>query len=203
VKNKRTVTEAVLAANRKNSKSSQGPRTARGKAYSSQNAVKSGLLAKRISFATEEESVEFQELFQSLHCQLRPCGLVEKFLVEEIATLFWKMQIALGLETRELLTQQGLRDRLSHFLDGDVKFPISAEELPLDRGWACDRLVVRAVAGSGDTDASRDSATRVEVEAVLGNSIANLTRYQLTLTNRCYRAIDMLGKIQAKKCEGE
>ena len=203
MKNKRTVTEAVLAANRKNGKSSTGPRTARGKSYSSQNAVRSGLLAKRIAFANQDELLEFQILFQSLHDELRPCGLVEKFLVEEIATLFWKLQIALGLESKELLNVENLRDRLRNFLQGDVKFPLSAEDLPSDRGWACDRLVVRAV-GSGDgMDASSNTTSRVEVEAVLGSSIANLTRYQLMLTNRFYRAIDMLGKIQAKKCEGE
>jgi hypothetical protein len=194
---KRTVTEAVLAANRKNSKSSTGPQTARGKSYSSQNAVSSGLLAKRVAFANQDELLEFQILFQSLHDELRPCGLVEKFLVEEIATLFWKLQIALGLETRELLNVQNLRERLRNFLQGDVKFPLSAEDLPSDRGWACDRLVVRAV-GTGDTGASSNSASRVEVEAVLGNSIANLTRYQLGLTNRVYRALDMLHKLRER-----
>jgi hypothetical protein len=154
--------------------------------------MRSGLLAKRIAFANDDELLEFQTLFQSLHEELRPDGLVEKFLVEEIATLLWKLQIALGLETQELSTMQSLRDRLRLFLESDVKFPFSADDLPLDRGWACDRLVVRA---------SSESASRVEIEAVLGSSIANLTRYQLTLTNRFYRAIDMLRKLKAEKCE--
>ena len=54
---------------------------------------------------TDEQRAEFQELLQS--CKKRvesgtPEGLLEKFLVEEIATQFWKLQIALGLEIREL-----------------------------------------------------------------------------------------------------
>lgn len=45
----RAITDAVLAANRKNSKHSTGPRTERGKSISRLNAFKHGFTAKTIA----------------------------------------------------------------------------------------------------------------------------------------------------------
>jgi hypothetical protein len=112
------------------------------------------------------------------------------------------------------------------FFHKSLELPISGHDLPLDRGWDCERLVVRAVSGK---DTSNSSASRgpavfqnqvikavqnsqnhdtqeaghLEVEAVLGNSLANMTRYQSALKRELYRAIETLRKIQAERRERE
>ena len=40
-----------------------------------------------------------------------------------------------------------LRDLSCTFFDKDLELPIECSDLPLDRGWDCERMVVRAVAG--------------------------------------------------------
>jgi hypothetical protein len=111
MKNRKAVTEAVLAANRANAKSSTGPRTERGKAASNRNAVRHGILATKIVLETDDERAEFQALVQSCDAGFEPNGFLEQLLVEEVATTLWKLRTALGLEVRELSSRQNLRDR--------------------------------------------------------------------------------------------
>jgi len=150
--------------------------------------------------------------------------LLEEFLVEEIGTLFWKLRIAVGLETRELSSRQGLRDRLQGIFDINIQLPLEAEDLPLDRGWDCERVVIRAIAAQdvGNSGASRgprvvqgqmvrdfqdsggyrsQNTSHVELEAVLGNSLENITRYQSALKRDLYRAIDKIRELQAERRE--
>ena len=77
--------------------------------------------------------------------------------MEDIATLLWKLQISLGLEMRELSLRQDVRDEVDGVFHGELKLPISDWDLPIDRGWDCERIVVRAVAGK---DQSNSSASR-------------------------------------------
>jgi hypothetical protein len=52
-------------------------------------------------------------------------------------------------------------------------------------------------------NSNSQEAGHLEFEAVLGNSLANMTRYQSALKRDLYRAIEMLRKIQAERGEGE
>ena len=226
MKQKKSVTDAVRAANRSNAQSSTGPRTERGKSNSRHNALRHGILARKVVLDTDEQRAEFRELRHACKKEWCPERLTEKFLVEEIAILFWKLGITEGLETRELSRRQDLRDGVDAVFHGDLKLPISDWDLPIDKGWDCERIVVRAVSG---TDTSNSSASRgpavfegqvidgiqksqnhnsqeadhLEVEAVLGNSLANMTRYQSALKRDLYRAIETLRKVQAERREGE
>ena len=222
MKTVRPITESVLAANRANSKSSTGPRTERGKQNANQNARRHGILAKKIAFETDEERAEFHALAESCIAEFNPEGLVQEVLVEEITTCLWKIQIAVGLEVRELSSRHNLRDRIRGVFHGDVELPIDAEAYPLDRGWDCDRLIVRAVAGQNvdnssssrgpaivqnqtvrdyQSTQSSDSHNRghLEVEAVLGNALTNITRYESGFKHDFYKAIEILRALQAKK----
>jgi len=224
---KKTVTEAVLAANRANAKCSTGPRTEQGKSNSCHNSFRHGILARRIVLENKEQRAEFQRLFQRCRDDFRPQGLLEKFFVEEIAILFWKLRITLGLETKELsVRQQYAQDQIDDIFGGNLELPISASDLPLDKGWNCERIVVRAVAGKHEINSSASRGPRVyqgvvlnmlqdssnhnsqeaghlEVEAVLGSSLDKLTRYQSALKRDLYRAIEMLRSLQAERRERE
>lgn len=226
MKHNKTVTDAVRAANRANAQSSTGPRTKQGKSNSSNNAVRHGILSRKVVLDTDEQRAEFLELRQCCKTELRPKGLLEKFVVEEIATLFWKLGIVEFLEVRELLRRQELSDDVDSIFRKDLKLPISGYDLPLDRGWDCERMVVRAVAGKDQRDSdtmcgpgvvqgqvvqalksSRNSDHQkfdhLEVEAVIGSALESMTRYQAKLKRDLYRAIETLRKMQAERREGE
>jgi hypothetical protein len=222
VNHKKTVTDAVRAANRHNAESSTGPRTAQGKSNSCHNAFRHGILAKRVVLETHEERVAFRKLFRYCYDDFRPKGLLEKFLMEDVVDIIWKRQILEGLEFRELSRRQDLRDQLGSIFDGELDLPIDASDLPLDRGWDCERIVVRAVAGKDEScssvsrspavvqnriikefqgigNASSQKGGHLEVEAVLGSALEKMTRYQSALRRDLYRAIEMLRTVQAER----
>ncbi len=226
MKHKKKVTLAVLAANRANSRSSTGPRTKQGKSHSSHNALRHSILARKLVLATHEQRAEFRELRHACKKEFSPEGLLEKFFVDEIAIIFWKLGITEALQAKELLRRQELSDDVGSIFHSDLELPINGHDLPLDRGWDCERLVVRAVSGkdTSNSSASRgpavvkgqvinafqnsqnsnsQTAGHLEFEAVLGNSLANMTRYQSALKRDLYRAIETLRKIQAERSERE
>jgi hypothetical protein len=151
---------------------------------------------------------------------------MEKFFVEDIAWLLWKLQILQGLELRELSRRQDVPDEVNRVFHRELNLPISESDLPLDRGWDCERLVVRAVAGKdvSESSASRgpavvqnqvmdafqnsgnhtsQQADHLEVEAVLGNALEKIVRYQSGLRRDLYRAIEMLRAVQKERRERE
>lgn len=224
----KTMTDAVLEANRSNAQSSTGPRTEQGKAAASKNALKHGIFAKSIEFRSDHERAEFQRLLIQCRNELNPVGLLEEFLVDDIAIQFWKLQVTNGLEAKELLLrQEQARDPLRSIFQGDLKLPVSYRDLPVERGWDCERIVVRAVAGE-DASNSRSSqgpvvcqgvpsnatqktghnnteqeARHLEVEAVLGNALDKIVRYQAAVKRDLYKAIRTLRSLQAERREPE
>ena len=226
MKHHKTVTDAVRAANQANAKSSTGPKTDRGKEHSRNNALRHGILARNVVLSTHEQRAKYRELQHACKTEFSPKGLLENFFVEEIATLFWKLGITEGLQAQELLLRQELSDHVGSIFHKDLQLPIGGHDLPLNRGWDCERLVVRAVSGK---DTSHSSASRgpavvqgqvvnafqnsqnsnsqnagqLEFEAVLGNSLTHMTRYQSALKRDLYRAIETLRKLQMERRERE
>jgi hypothetical protein len=183
-------------------------------------------LSKNLFLKSDEEQLEFREVTLSCLNEFLSEGFLEGLLVEEIATTIWKIQIAVGLETRELSSRKTLRERVSGVFEGEIELPLGAEDLPSDRGWDCERLVVRATASrdGGTAGGSREPtvvqgqrvpdsetlksqhaqmASHVTLEAVLGNALTNITRYQGSLKDDLYRAIQTLRSLQEKRRERE
>ncbi|MFN8603846.1 MAG: hypothetical protein U0842_25495 [Candidatus Binatia bacterium] len=86
--------------NQRNAKKSTGPRTASGKARSSRNATRHGLLSQRMLLDGESER-EFKALRQGMRQSLRPVGEFEEELVERMVTATWRKRrgdrVELGL----------------------------------------------------------------------------------------------------------
>jgi len=84
---KPTVSARKLAANRHNATHSCGPKTKRGKANSSKNAIKHGIFAGKLFSQTEQaERIEYDEMAAQLIDHYRPIGFKEQLLVEQIFT---------------------------------------------------------------------------------------------------------------------
>jgi hypothetical protein len=98
------VSERKARANRENSKKSTGPKTARGKRYSSFNALKHGLQAKKVMFSPAGTLVDegLQRLFESLHAFCGPGDVTTELLVELAVTDYWRLQKALEFEVKYL-----------------------------------------------------------------------------------------------------
>ncbi|PYX56281.1 MAG: hypothetical protein DMG76_15280 [Acidobacteria bacterium] len=89
-----TVSPKKLAANKGNAKKSTGPKTAAGKAISSRNAVKHGLLSARLTQLNDQNAKDFAHVLAILQQDLQPEGVLEEILVEKIAYEYFRMAAA-------------------------------------------------------------------------------------------------------------
>jgi hypothetical protein len=221
---KKQVTDAVRSANRANSQRSPGPGE-RGKSTSSHNATRHGILTRKVTL-NEDEKKEYQRVRRAWKKYFHPRGELERFLVEEVTQTSWKLGITEGLETAELSRRQDVRDEIDGVFHGQFKLPVSDWDLPVDRGWDCERIVVRALAGNDEKnsntwrgpgvvqnqvvpaieksyDSHKREAGHLEVQAVLGSSLATMTRYRSALKRDFYSAIDRLRVAQAERRKNE
>jgi len=98
-----SISDKQFAANRRNASRSTGPKTAEGKARSSQNATRHGLLSRNAVITASDcvpsdrrpSVVESQEDFdlhlERLRESLKPATEIEDLLVQQIAVCYWKM----------------------------------------------------------------------------------------------------------------
>jgi hypothetical protein len=91
-------TESQIEASRINGAKSRGPVTEEGKAASSRNATRHGLLSQTIVIEGES-SERFLEHMADFIDQFNPQDSVELGLVEQMAACRWRQLSAWGLET--------------------------------------------------------------------------------------------------------
>ena len=104
------------------SKKGGGPKSPEGKVRSSQNALKLGLFARRTVLASEDPA-EFQSFRACLLDDLKPRGMIQECLAEEIVNLFWRL-----LRTHR--AEQQIIDRYAQAMNGEdqgVGFAILAD----------------------------------------------------------------------------
>jgi hypothetical protein len=77
---------------------SRGPRTAEGKARSSQNALKHGLRAQKFVLVEGEDAAEFEALEAALADELAPVGVLQSVLAGRIARAAWRLSRADRME---------------------------------------------------------------------------------------------------------
>ena len=75
---------AKIEANRSNALRSTGPRTAEGKARSSMNALKHGLLSPKLSLIFRERPEDLVAFHDALYGHLDPVGALEEAIVHRI-----------------------------------------------------------------------------------------------------------------------
>ncbi len=227
---KKKVTPAVFAANKKNAQKSTGPNTDRGKATSRMNAVIHGLNA---SAATEDRGDAAPGLpeLEEWRRAYNPCGIWEETLVKEIASQQRKLAILEKLENAELadFEIQVKSDNVSGIdsvFNNELRLPVEGMDLPIQRGWDCERLVIRASSiedkdyadGSngpvikkgqlfrghkGFSAAHNNTGRRLEIEATMTPTLARIVRYRAAIKKDLYRAVDALLASQTRRLEEE
>jgi hypothetical protein len=98
-------TPAQIEANRRNAQHSTGPKTPEGKAASSLNATKYGIMARQLIVQSQyfqESPEEFQSFWAEYHEQLAPVGPLETMLVDQIVAVNWRMRRVRAAESGEI-----------------------------------------------------------------------------------------------------
>jgi len=154
-----------LAANRANAQKSTGPRTDAGKQVSRANAIKHGLQAELLLLPGESEE-EFETLCQRVFGELKPVGVLEERIAEEIASAFWRLK-------RSRLVETGLYARME------------------DRYYFNDLTY--------ESDLVLALGTAFRNESVDKDVIGKFIRYQKSIEQGLYRAMDKLKQLQKER----
>jgi hypothetical protein len=212
---KKKVTDQVMAANQANANASTGPKTEQGKSRSSLNPVRHGILSDKVVLETDAKRAEYQAHRRRWEEYFQPQGPEEEFLVDEITISSWKLGITETLESRELARREQAMDPLLGLFESKLELPIDAGDIPIDHGWSCEKLIVRAVTREDNSstngrrqpaidrnrwveqvktvsDSQERHGDHLEVEAVLGSTVETLSRYGRALRNNLYRALKEL-----------
>lgn len=92
-------------SNQQNALKSTGPRTPAGKAASSANAVRHGILSRHLILPGESRE-EFDELLSLLLAEQKPVGTLESALVERMAIALWRQRRLVAAESAQVQLQQ-------------------------------------------------------------------------------------------------
>lgn len=106
-------TEKQIAANRANAQKSTGPSTPEGKAKSSLNSLRHGLLARTVVLQGESED-RFNETFQAVLDEFNPATPTEYLLVENMAVAHWRKR-RLWDFGRNCMNEEATHQRLIQF----------------------------------------------------------------------------------------
>lgn len=188
-----------IEANRRNAALSTGPRSAEGKAVSSLNAMKHGLLSREALLPGEPET-ELVELGKGLRTRLRPVGELENLLVDRMVAAAWRLRRLHRVETGLLLfrrhadeAQEADEEARSCELNFTADFP-SRDVLPRDQerhASALERSETARALARGEVAAL--GRVFVGAEATFGN----LSRYEAGLERALYRALHELQRLQS------
>jgi hypothetical protein len=97
-------TEAQIAANRRNSEKSSGPRTEQGRNKSRFNALKHGYRAEKV-ILPDEDPAELQQRLDDWTADLQPRNSVEKYLVDRGVRLSWQLDRVTRAQDARTTTQ--------------------------------------------------------------------------------------------------
>ena len=110
-------TDKQIEANRRNARKSTGPKTDEGKAASSRNATRHGILSE-VAIADHEDGSLYLALQEQLMAEHEPVTGTEFMLVEQLALLFWRMRRLARAEAFETIAarknyefEQGMEKR--------------------------------------------------------------------------------------------
>ena len=165
-------TDRQLQANRENAKKSTGPRTPEGKARSSRNALRHGLLAQD-SVIPGEDPAEFDRhliLFENTYV---PKNYIEREIVRQIADAAWRMQRLSRIETTAITVAMARRRK--HRVTYGQESGLEGHEADLE------------LLGASMLDDTK--------------LLNNLGRYDGHLTRRFYRAVEMMMKIRRQEAK--
>lgn len=119
---KKKVSAKQIAANRKNSLRSTGPRTQEGKDKVRLNALRHGLLSREVVLENGENRAEYDLMLEELVAEYQPIGMIEEMLVDRIASCYWRLGRVIRCETGALRRQLSIAreketERLVSLLD--------------------------------------------------------------------------------------
>lgn len=190
------MTPEKLAANRRNARSSTGPRSHSGKARVSQNAIRHGLLARNPVLRSEDGEA-FAAFRSRLLRTLAPVGDLETFHADRAVSLAWRLRRCGDLEGG-LFEWHEHEALAAHAHEEQVHNETDALILSMSRG----NHDPAAFAAARDVEAEARNQQALGWPALAHGFAADstafliLSRYETMLERGLYKALTELERLQ-------
>jgi len=213
--------EKKIGANRRNARSSTGPRTAAGKRRSSQNAVTHGALSHSPVLPGESEP-ERECFVETVAGSLQPIGGAETVLAHQVGQYWWRLQRMGKIESGffqkaraaaelravagevDALKQSARETKMYKELYGDrapLEKVLASEGVRQARAGQLDewlRVNSRAQAIEAGAAAQSDVLLAQSYQEI-EDDLAKLSRYETTLARQALVALQALMALQRKR----
>ena len=196
--------ETKRRANIRNARKSTGPRTPSGKAISSKNALRHGLLSRDI-LAPNEDVAAFQTLRETIAKEISPVGKLEEILAEKIAAGFWRLARLSRVEADLFLDE--MFEREVNAAAAQVASYVSTRSL-----FDLSPMVETHITDEEEYEKARrrqEEATSKRAESILGQAFARkavegdvfskLARYETSLERSILRCLHEIERLQAAR----
>src|SRR5207249_4041420 len=100
------ISQKKLQANRRNAQKSTGPKTPEGKAVSSQNGLTHGLTSRKFPILPGEDEAAYQEFHEAMVLDLKPRGVMQREIVDDIVLIRWKLRRVPHIEAEMMRRNQ-------------------------------------------------------------------------------------------------
>ncbi len=203
-------TQKQIEANRRNSRSSTGPKTRIGRTKTKMNAMKHGLLTADL-VVRGEDPVEFAGVLENLADELQPQGPLEAQLVERVAACMWRLRRLYRIEAG-IFTHESLKFELDRAQDEAGRFEEIKDEFALEEE---EYVRITDEERHGQAMARVEKAVRLlqeeslalgvafKQDAKYADAISKLTRYEAAIERSLYRALRELQRVQAARQDGQ
>lgn len=205
MKIRKSITKAVLAANKQNAAQSTGPRTEAGKKAVSGNAEKLGIFGNHLRFRSEQEKKRYRALLKGLRKRIDEADKSEDMMAQILAAAFLRCGRSAELDARIYSSRSAGNAAVEAVLQ-DHDF-LDLPHFPPGEGcnWPCEELTIRtgkarqierkegaaAVCSGDDND--------VQLRAKFVNPAATALRAQAAAERRFYRALREFQKLRRAK----
>jgi hypothetical protein len=184
------ITEKQNEANKQNAQKSTGPRTFRGKAKTSRNAIKHGLRSKFNDVLLERENKKlYYRFYKSLSTDLAPVGPKEIFLADRIINFYWKLKRISRMETQTIDILRTKSFDSNPLIKRYRDLFTSKKEIPKDLDEATNKILRNSLGGMAvDNFASHSQEA--------GRALENIQTYESKIESRLYKAQLEFQKLQ-------
>ena len=205
-------TDKQLTANRRNAQKSTGPKTPGGKAVSSKNAIRHGLLARDV-ILKDEDPQAFEAMQTALVEELSPLGEIERQLVDRIVSALWRLR-RLGRVEADIFEFESLtcayKEALAALKDLEDEHRTSifdgldASTAETDVPKAHKAAVKRCqTAKNALSHVSANLGAAFISDATSSDALSKLSRYETGIERSLYLALRELERLQAYRSANE
>lgn len=202
---RKKVSEAVIAANRANSKKGTGPRTLKGRETVSRNATKHGVLAQNFRFKGDQEEAAYDTLISELDGTIDGDDPLQSMLAEEVVIAHLRRGRALKLEQRLCRRQNPATELALGAIEHSELVSDGVCRLDFGPGWECEELHMSSkndredLARNGPVAQSNGHGQERELHVKFQDPMHKALRYQRATARDFYRAWNLLYKVRRER----